>query len=385
MRLLPIFLKLHSLLYFLHAYYVPQILHLNLPELANPLKMPRTQKARIARSSTTSKRGRPRKHKLEGTDNVSDSSVTCTQYSPPLSTAYCVRMAIDIGTTSSTVAYQVCATKYEDPVVHIARLNKMELESPMIVRYDEFGNFHEGQDLVDQLNQGLLREDECLRFSKLALQPNKTTKVIHDKVIAHTARVGKTPQDIFLNYVDAIVMRTKTFIKGTHFGNVDDTPLELLISTPQIWAPSTNLAMVAAGKRIAAKCSIVPEPLCAAAFVLNDEINVVGHANVTLDVDDLVLVADLGGGTADMVLFRLCSAPHDGPNFALEVVRPATGNLAGATQINRNFEKWLEERHFEGNVVGFNKIASELGFEATEFSARASIAFETCKVPENGI
>jgi len=258
----------------------------------------------------------------------------------------------------------------------------MELESAMVVRYNEAGQFEEGQDLIEQTDEGLLGESDCLRFSKLALQPNHATKAIHEKVAAHTARVNKKPQDIFVDYLNAIVKKAKAYIKGTSYGNVDDIPLELFISTPQIWAPSTNRAMTEAGKRIASKCAIVPEPLCAAAFVLNDEINVGSQSqtNVTLGMDDLVLVADLGGGTADLVLFRLCSSLFNGPNFTLDVVRPATGNLAGATQTNRNFEKWVKDAKFNGNMQAFETTAIELGYEASEFSAKAAAAFETCKV-----
>lgn len=289
---------------------------------------------------------------------------------------------MDIGTTSTTVAYQVCAAKDDLPPIHVARLHEMEYECPMIVRYNEAGQFEEGPGLINQLDDGLLGEDDCLRFSKLALQPNTETKAIYEKVIAHTSRVGKKPEDIFVDYLAAIVRKAKAYIKGTSYGNVDNTPLELFISTPQIWAPATNLAMIEAGKRMASKCAIVPEPLCAAAFVLNDEINVgsQSNTNVTLGVDDLVLVADLGGGTADLVLFRLCSAPANGPNFTLEVVRPANGSLAGATQINRNYLKWVKEKKFHGNMEVFEHTANELGFEASEFAAKLSAVFETCKV-----
>jgi len=351
--------------------------------------MPRAQKTKATRPSTLAKpkRGgaRLRRHQdeqMQMSEIVTSPDITLTQYSPPPSAAYGVRLAIDMGTTSTTVAYQVCAVKDDLPPIHVARLHDMEYESPMIVRYNEVGQFEEGPGLISQLDNGLLGEDDCLRFSKLALQPNTETKAIHEKVVAHTRRVGKKPQDIFVDYLASIIRRAKASIKATSYGNIDDVPLELFISTPQIWAPSTNLAMIEAGKRIAVKCAIVPEPLCAAASVLNDQINIGSQSgtNVVLGVDDLVLVADLGGGTADIVVFKLCSSPSDGLNFSLEVVKPATGSLAGATRINNNFVKWVKDKQIHGDKKAFEDTSLELGFTASEVSALLLARFETCKV-----
>lgn len=126
----------------------------------------------------------------------------------------------------------------------------------------------------------------------------------------------------------------------------------------------------------------MPEPLAAAACVLHDELNADQGRTVTsrLRESDLVLVADLGGGTADLILFRLCSSPANGPAFSLEVVRPATGNLAGATQINRNFLAWLQRAYYHNDQHKLERAAADLGCNTSEFLARCSTAFESAKL-----
>lgn len=96
---------------------------------------------------------------------------------------------------------------------------------------------------------------------------------IHEKIIEHTRRVGKTPNELMADYVKSIVRKARAAIARTLYGSIDHVRLELMISTPQIWHPQSNIALVEAGKQAgASSCVIVPEPLCAAASVLFEEL-----------------------------------------------------------------------------------------------------------------
>jgi molecular chaperone DnaK (HSP70) len=211
----------------------------------------------------------------------------------------------------------------------------------MICRYDDDGTFSEGRDLLARVNQGLLSKEDVLEFAKLALNPTSATAAVHKKVLAHVGRVGKTPHDLIADYLTTLMQKAFLGIfKGKDYGDVSHIPHHLFLCVPEIWAPASNLAMVEAAKRAGAdQCSIVPESLCVAACVLHDELNVDIFRGATsrLQENDLILVADLGGGTADLVLFKLCSAIAGGPNFQIEVLKPATGSLgAGAVSPLHN-------------------------------------------------
>jgi hypothetical protein len=82
----------------------------------------------------------------------------------------------------------------------------------------------------------------------------------------------------------------------------------------------------------------------------------------------------------DLVLFELCSTPNNRSNFAIKIIRPACGSLgAGSSQINRNFEHYLETVIFPTKKA-LHDHAADMGLKPTEFVARASRGFEAVKV-----
>jgi hypothetical protein len=82
----------------------------------------------------------------------------------------------------------------------------------------------------------------------------------------------------------------------------------------------------------------------------------------------------------DLVLFELCSTPNNDLDFAIKIIRPACGSLgAGSSQINRNFEHYLETVEFPTKKA-LHDHAADMGRTPTDFVARASRSFEAEKV-----
>jgi hypothetical protein len=194
-------------------------------------------------------------------------------------------MAIDIGTTSTTVAYQLChddesnVSKKRDstnvPTIHIAELEASENASPMLCRYDNSGCFLEGQALSLQLERGSLEENDVIRFSKLALQENETTRSVSKRVQAQLQQNGKTVDSLMSDYLQAVISKARSAIthRSVH-GDASEVPVHLLLCVPEIWAPESNIALTEAAKTAGVvKSSPVPESLSVAACILHDEIN----------------------------------------------------------------------------------------------------------------
>lgn len=104
----------------------------------------------------------------------------------------------------------------------------------MIVMYDDNDNLHEGNELVRQLEDGLLEEEDVLRFSKLALQPDADNMDIFNKVSSHLNRHNKTIEDMWADYLGLLLVKVRAYIKRGPYGDVDDVPFHLYICFPQV-------------------------------------------------------------------------------------------------------------------------------------------------------
>lgn len=97
-------------------------------------------------------------------------------------------------------------------------------------------------------------------------------------------------------------------------------PIELFLSVPQMWTAPANLHMVQAAKAAGiSRVELVYEPQCAAAFFTH----AVQPRN--LAVHNVILIADIGGGTGDFVSYECRSNLGDGAKVGLQLIGEAEG------------------------------------------------------------
>lgn len=92
------------------------------------------------------------------------------------------------------------------------------------------------------------------------------------------------------------------------------------------------------------------------------------------------MVCDKGGGTCDVSLIRLLQTTS-AADFRIELVRPLTGNSAGAEMVNQEFRTWLKTSYF-GSYSGedLEAVSASLGFSnSNDFLDRCAVKFEDCK------
>ena len=99
--------------------------------------------------------------------------------------------------------------------------------------------------------------------------------------------------------------------------------MQLFLSIPQMWKAPANRIMVNAAENAGVEyVELVYEPQCAAAYYtyyIKDEIP------KDLTAGDVILVADIGGGTGDFVSYECAQDSSAGAKVGLRVVGNARG------------------------------------------------------------
>lgn len=185
-------------------------------------------------------------------------------------------IALDIGGFGTKACSMISSPG--SPIVNdsisFVHFNRNEIETPMIVTYLD-GRLIEGREVEDRLRaeDNSIDEVQCMRFLKLALQPDEKTKVLANRVIECAKRFGKTPADVMKDYIPLLVDKIKMIIASDITADdVERMPLHLIISVPQLWIAQTCRILTDAARPVSQKCSIVQEPFCATAQYVMDEI-----------------------------------------------------------------------------------------------------------------
>ncbi|MCJ1388771.1 hypothetical protein MMC18_001621 [Xylographa bjoerkii] len=114
---------------------------------------------------------------------------------------------------------------------------------------------------------------------------------------------------------------------------------EYIITTPAVWSPrvqaKTRAAAELAGFGKAENIRIISEPEAAAIFALR---TIPSHS---LAIGDIFVVCDAGGGTVDLISYRVLAID---PILEVEEACVGSGGMYGGTFLNRRFEKFLRNK-----------------------------------------
>jgi hypothetical protein len=139
--------------------------------------------------------------------------------------------------------------------------------------------------------------------------------------------------------------------------------MEVFISVPEMWKPPANRLITTAAKMAGADCvQLVSEPVCAAAYYMQDQLL---SKRTPLEAGDNILVLDTGGGTTDITCYEMPNPDHSnaGATSILHRVGKAVGGLCGSQFINEAFLKWLKVEA-DDHLGGFDNNVRRLGYSA---------------------
>lgn len=292
-----------------------------------------------------------------------------------------VTIAIDPGTTSTSVSYTVEGRK-EDPTCIVWRNNNKDAancETPAKFYYRARDGPNKGWDFVcgcdvevARMNNRIPIEDVIMGLKIATLVQEDFSQQYLQPIVAKLAPIGKTLEDLWYDYFRYLLDKTIKDIKtNERIGEAEWVKMEreLLIAMPNLSEPSGNLVFTRVGKRLADRCYIVKEATCGATTVLEDDIKSKPKSG------EKVIVLDLGGGFCSPTAHRVRRDTRNGTYF-LEDLACSNSQMAGAVFINKDFENelgtWMQDR----DQQDLDEVARRLGLTPDIFKLKASECFE---------
>lgn len=116
-------------------------------------------------------------------------------------------------------------------------------------------------------------------------------------------------------------------------------PVEYVLTVPALWSDAaiakTRSCAERAGMGKGPTLTIVPEPEAAAVYALRQ------MTPYNLSIGDTLVVCDAGGGTVDLISYRITALK---PVLRVTEAAPGRGGYCGSTSLNRRFKSFLRSK-----------------------------------------
>lgn len=170
---------------------------------------------------------------------------------------------------------------------------------------------------------------------------------------------GKSAVDVAADYLfqlrRAMYVQLRKYLGETVF-TCEEANIHYYLTVPAIWdetaKAATRTAAVKAGFlpfKDHNRLTLVAEPEAAAMFCVKSGM-------LDLQIHDVVLVVDCGGGTVDLIAYKV----EDNDSFKLTECTAGSGDCCGSTAVNRNFSIILHGRISKMKLVEGSKIAQKV-------------------------
>lgn len=194
------------------------------------------------------------------------------------------------------------------------------------------------------------RDYKAYHWTKLLLGQDTRSNISQDQSFKRTygegfcaLPPGKTAKRVVRDYLNELYKYFEDRLKRQDEAFFQITPMEVWITVPAMWTDAAKTVTIeaaqAAGFASRAMDSIhmITEPEAAALSVLTNRVGI-GSVELGNGVQN-ILVCDCGGGTVDIVTYRVTT--EDG-QLKFEELLVGVGKLCGSTFIDRNFDGWME-------------------------------------------
>ncbi|KAI0431929.1 hypothetical protein F5Y09DRAFT_354444 [Xylaria sp. FL1042] len=265
-----------------------------------------------------------------------------------------ILIGIDFGTTFTGVAYGYVKAKNHGPsdttplsiTLWPSGSNEADSDSPKVpsrISYSRGGITHWGHQMADK--EAEISWSKLLLLDEADLQPHLMNS---DHIKQARKNVEETGKDVvtiisdFLAKVWDHVLEVITRARGRQF--VSTRPFHVVITVPAIWQDYAVQRMEQAVRKAGilnkrpgcpeTTYTFISEPE-AAALAAIDAFN----RHDVLKPGQTCVMADLGGGTVDLISFRVRSTK---PKLVLEEIVEGNGALCGATFLDQAFLACIE-------------------------------------------
>ncbi|KAL1613681.1 hypothetical protein SLS54_010378 [Diplodia seriata] len=246
-------------------------------------------------------------------------------------------VGIDFGTTHSGVSWAVktkagghkvrVINDWPNPHAQNATADKV----PTTVSYG-------GDGKLDRWGYANTPGDSTLKWFKVLLEPDNKYRNAVEEVQASMKllnSIGKPPEDLTADYLSLIWKYTKDDLRRHQGQDWEDIyALKVVLTVPAIWSAAAKEKTLRAAKAAGfpADITLVTEPEAAAIAVLKDK-----AAEEGLEVGDSFVVCDAGGGTVDLISYKIKSLSP----LQIEESAIGDGDLCGSVFLDRAFERYI--------------------------------------------
>jgi molecular chaperone DnaK (HSP70) len=218
-------------------------------------------------------------------------------------------------------------------------------------------------------------------WTKLRLETSldgKAAKIVGE-LSSSTKCDGKQPVDIVSDFLTPVRTHLVQNLDNRYGRKVWETlPIILVVTVPAVWsdaAKDRTFQAVQKGGFTSAhfpkleKTMITTEPEAAAIYTIKTLQGTV-HEN-QLKVGDGFTVCDMGGGTVDLISYRVAGLDP----IVIEEATIGNGDQCGGTFVDRAFLKWLERRLGTTDFVKIAECRSE-DVPRTSLAKKAAIMLQ---------
>ncbi|KAI7495508.1 hypothetical protein KC367_g7271 [Hortaea werneckii] len=297
-------------------------------------------------------------------------------------------LSIDYGTKTLSVAFRFLRPNELPNLTNVItlELSKNEQLQPQILAWTADGTFHWGAELDSRVKStdpdNSIAAEDVIDLWKLVLYRQHKDSDMGKRVLSKLKKAGKTLSQLLTTHFSAIVAKSRESLKCDsrvmlEFSDeqIDSMEIEVFISVPQMWKAPANRFMTQSAKDAGFKyVELVYEPHCAAAYYANNIMNTPSQ----LSKGDVLIIADIGGGTGDFVSYEFGGSGDNGAKMPLSIVGNPEGALCGSQFVNENFLEWLLQ-NIAKEFGSFTAFCKQMGRSEASVLDDAQRQFETLK------
>jgi hypothetical protein len=295
-----------------------------------------------------------------------------------------IDLAIDWGTWKWAAAYVLCKNDRKITPVRPLLIDDSTYEVRMAATWiDE--RLVQGRELQNRTDNDEILSDSVIDFFKLPLYQGPETAAVSDRVDTLLKQIpgDKTLDLLISDHLRAVIEVIKrALLESPLKRNFGASELQNLvermrvrITVPAIWRPDARRRMQAAAKNAGLVfVALASEPQCALAYLIEQEKRNKIDFGRQPGAGDHILVADLGCGTADFVVYQLQNIIS--VDSRMKAVTGSSGGVCGSVKVDELLYHSLLVR--EGRQWHISAI-KKLGVTERDFTRRAMIAVEKAK------
>ncbi|XP_062582272.1 heat shock 70 kDa protein 12B-like [Saccostrea cucullata] len=267
--------------------------------------------------------------------------------------------AIDFGTTYSGYAFSLTQDWKKPYTYHWQGGGLVSHKAPTALLLDSSQNFVAfGYDAEDQYSQLTAKKQQdqyyfFLRFKMiLHKDPGVNKNILCEDESGKSLPAIKVFNHCIRYLKDHLYKEIKKSVPGT-----EEDAIEYVLTVPAIWGDRAKRFMREAATKagIEKRLIIALEPEAASIYcqhLTNDEEQLSATLGV-LNSGQKYMVADLGGGTADITVHKKCE------DHTLEEISPASGGPWGGKSVDDRFIRFLEDISGDGTMSKYKKQSLE--------------------------